>query len=254
MAALETERAHAAPEAAQDLAPPQQEAPAAQELSTEGAIPEVAEGGAAVGATASEQAFGHKPTAPSGELGAGMFSPEDYQSACQAAGTPEKWDPNYAHGHTEANGWTQPYEGRYDNAFHLKPGHSASQAVLDFVAGPTIADFRVRGVAVEMNELRDTIGDQRFDQMFGSRNSGHDAKISPAQRLKITSAMYTIPWADQMLALANENEALDKKASEPEEPAAAAGQDQVETQAATSQPAPEMVADELGVERQQEFA
>jgi hypothetical protein len=185
-----------------------------------------------------------------------MFEPQEYQAACQAAGTPDKWDPKYIHGHTDANGWTQPYEGRYDNVFELKRGHSAAQAVLDFVAGPTIADYRVIGVAVEMNELRDTIGDQRFDEMFGSRDSTQDARISHAQRLKITSAMYTIPFADQMKALVAENEALDKKsAEEPEAPAVAAGVEQTPTQGGSSaQPAPEMIAAELGVQPNQELA
>jgi hypothetical protein len=257
MVALESERAPISAEPAVEAAAPQTEAPVAQELSSEGAVPEVGPGTEPpVGATASEQAFGHKPTAPSGEMDAGMFEPEQYQAACQAAGTPDKWDPRYAHGHTEASGWSQPYEGRYDNAFHLKAGHSASQAVLDFVSGPTIADYRVIGVAMEMNELRDQIGEQRFDEMFGSKDSLKDAKISSAQRLKITSGMYTIPFADQMLALAAENEALDKaKTAEAEEPQVAAGQEQLETQGgATSTPAPEMIADELGIQPQQELA
>jgi hypothetical protein len=255
MVALESERAHTPADTSQEVAPPQQEAPASQELSTEGAVPAVGEGAAAaVGATASEQAFGDKPTAPSGQVDGGMFEPAEYQAACQAAGTPDKWDPKYVHGHTAANGWTQPYEGRYDNAFELKRGHSASQAVIDFVAGPTIADYRVLGVAVEMNELRDTLGDQRFDEMFGSKDSTVDARISHAQRLKITSAMYTIPFADQMMALAAENDALDKKAqAEPEAPAVAAGVEQTPTQGGvTAQPAPEMIAAELGVQPNQE--
>jgi hypothetical protein len=257
MVALESERALTSAEPSVEAAAPQTEAPVAQELSSEGAVPEVGTGSEApVGASASEQAFGHQPTAPTGQMDGGMFEPEHYQSACQAAGTPDKWDPKYVHGHTEATGWVQPYEGRYDNDFHLKPGHSASQAVLDFVAGPTIADYRVIGVALEMNALRDQIGEQRFDEMFGSSDRLKDAKISAGQRLKITSAMYTIPFADQMLALAAENEALDKaKTAEAEEPQVAAGQEQLPTQGgATSTPAPEMIADELGVQAQQELA
>jgi hypothetical protein len=81
-----------------------------------------------------------------------------------------------------------------------------------------------------------------------------DARISHAQRLKITSAMYTIPFADQMMALAAENDALDKKAqAEPEAPAVAAGVEQTPTQGGvTAQPAPEMIAAELGVQPNQE--
>src|SRR5215831_8981219 len=108
LAELDPTHAEASPEVA-----PQPEAtePAAAEtdaqFSTEGPVPDVAENGAAVepGATASEQAFGDKPTAASGEIGGGMYEPEEYQAACTAAGTPEKWDPKYAHGHTSASQW-----------------------------------------------------------------------------------------------------------------------------------------------------
>jgi hypothetical protein len=139
-------------------------------------------------------------------------------------------------------------------AFELKRGHSASQAVKDFVAGPTIADYRVIGVAVEMNELRDQIGDQKFDEMFGSKNSDTDGAISSAQRLKITASMYTVPFAAQMLALAAENDSL-SKTEEPEAPAVEARIEEKPQQGGvTATPAPEMIAEELGVERQQEFA
>jgi hypothetical protein len=258
LADLDPTLANASPEVAiqPEVAEPQVAEAANAQISTEGAVPEVAENGVAVepGATASEQAFGDKPTAASGQIDGGMFEPEDYQAACQAAGTPDKWDPKYAHGHTSASQWTQPYEGRYDMAFHLQERQSASQAVKDFVAGPTIADYRVIGVAIEMNELRDELGDQRFDQMFGSSDTNTDAKISGAQRLKITAGMYTIPFAAQMLALAAENEALDKT-EEPEAPAVEARvEEKPQEGGVTAGPAPEMIAEELGVQRDQELA
>lgn len=246
-------------DASQEVAPqPEAAEPALAEaqFSSEGAVPEVADNGVAIepGATASEQAFGDKPTAASGQIDGGMYEPEEYQAACTAAGTPDKWDPKYVHGHTSANQWTQPYEGRYDMAFELKHRQSASQAVKDFVAGPTIADYRVIGVAVEMNELRDTLGDQRFDQMFGSSDTNTDAKISSAQRLKITAGMYTIPFAAQMLALAADSEAADQT-EEPELPAIAARvEDKPQEGGVTAGAAPEMIAEELGVSREQEFA
>jgi hypothetical protein len=105
-----------------------------------------------------------------------------------------------------------------------------------------------------MNELRDELGDQRFDQMFGSSDTLTDAKISGGQRLKITSAMYTVPFAAQMLALAAENEGLDKT-EEPEAPAVAALVEEKPLQGGvTAGAAPEQIAEERGVERQQEFA
>ena len=138
--------------------------------------------------------------------------------------------------------------------FTLKPGHSAAQAVKDFLTGPTIADYRVIGVAIEMDELRDELGDQKFDQLFGSRIGSEDAQVSSAQRLKITSAMYTIPFRSQMLQIAAEHDAVDRT-EEPEAPQIAAQMEEKPLPAGvTAQPAPEMIAEELGVEREQEFA
>jgi len=239
-----------------EVAEPQVAEAADAQFTSEGAVPDVAENGVAVepGKTASEQAFGNKPTAEAGQIDGGMYEPHEYQAACTAAGTPDKWDDKYAHGHTSANQWTQPYEGRYDMAFELKHRQSASQAVKDFVKGPTIADYRVIGVAIEMNELRDELGDERFDQMFGSSETNTDAKISGAQRLKITAAMYTIPFAAQMLALAAESDGVDQSA-EPEAPAVAARvEDKPLEGGVTAGAAPEMIAEELGVSRDQELA
>ena len=243
------------PEAAEPEAVEAAEA-AQAEISTEGAVPEVTENGALVepGATASEQAFGDKPTAASGDIDGGMYEVDDYQAACQAAGTPDKWDDKYVHGHTSASQWTQPYEGRYDMTFTLKHGQSASQAVRDFVAGPTIADYRVIGVAIEMDELRDELGDNRFDRAFGSKNSLEDSQVSAAERLKITAGMYTIPFADQMKAMVAEQDALDNKSDEPEAPAVEARvEEKPQEGGITAGAAPEMIAEELGVERDQEL-
>ena len=231
------------------------EAPAA-EMSTEGAVPDVDATGAAVepGKTASEQAFGDKPTAQSGQIDGGMFQPEEYQAACQAAGTPDKWDDKYFHGNTSATQWTQPWEGRYDNTFTLKTGQSASQALKDFIAGPTIADWRTLAVAVEMNEVRDTIGDAKFDKLFGSNNSGIDGQIPHSQRLQISQAMYTVPFASNMEMLAEQDDDAIEHAEEAEAPAVAA---QVEDKplegGITAQPSPELIADELGMQREQEL-
>lgn len=247
------EAAPAPPEVAE---PEVAEAPAA-DVSTQGVVPDVADNGAMLetGETASEQAFGDKPTAQSGETDGGMYSPDEYQAACTAAGTPEKWDDRYWSGHTEAKQWTQPYDIGYDMTFTLQRGQSASQALKDFLAGPTIADWRTIAVAVELDEVRDGMGDAKFDQLFGSVNSSDDARIPPSQRLQISISMYTTPFAWQMEDLAEQKDEALAHEEEPEAPAVAA---QVEDKplegGVTAQPAPELVADELGVEREQEFA
>jgi hypothetical protein len=250
----ESDLAQSSAESLQDVAPPEPELAEAQ-LSTQGEVPQVAADGGSteVGKSASEQAFGDKPTAPTGQVDGGMFEPEEYQAACIAAGTPDKWDDKYSGGHTAATGWIQPYEGRYVHTFELQRGRSASQAVKDFLAGPTITDYRTIAVAIEMDELRDHLGDQQFDHMFGTEDGVRDGQISHAQRLKISSAMYTIPFADQMMALADGELAVEQT-EEPEAPAVAALVEEKPQEAGISAPAPEMIADELGVARSQELA
>jgi hypothetical protein len=255
MPALETELEKALADAPQQEAAPPQAEPAveAQQQSTEGPVPEVSGGAAAVAGTASEQAFGTTAGAPSSKLGAGMFRHHEYKAACIAAGTPEKWDDRYWHGHTEAKQWSQPYEGRFDNVFALKRHQSASQAVKDFIKGPTISSFRIIHVALELDEVRHELGDRRFDELFGSKDHDQDDRIPPAQRLQITGGMYTIPFREQMMQLAA-NEDVKPEQEEVEAPAVAAGIEEQPQHAVTGpQPAPEMIADELGVQREQEL-
>jgi hypothetical protein len=227
---------------------------AAQEVAQDGAIPAVSGDGGALepGLSASDQAFGDKPTAQTGQVDGGMFHPDEYHAACLAAGATSKWDDRYYSGHTSAAQWVQPYDGAEPMAFDLKPGQSASQAVKDFLAGPTIGNFEVIGVAMEMDELRDTLGDQAFDRLFGSADSVQDAAISQGQRLKITAGMFTVPFWDQMMEIAA-GESLEQSGNDAPAPAVAAGVEQTSQQSVTSHPAPEAIAAELGVTRDEEL-
>ncbi len=245
------------PDATQDIPPPAQEAATDAQFATEGDVPAVDNGAIAEpGATASEQAFEQQPQADSGQLDGGVYHPDEYKAACEASGKPDKWDEKYRQGHTSASQWVQPYDGRYANFFELKRGQSASQAVRDWLKGPTIADYRAIGVAMELDEVRDELGDQKFDQLFGSSNSDQDGQIPIDQRLKITAAMYTIPFADQMKQLAAEKDAPVDRPEEPEAPAVAAGVEEKPTQAAAKvEPEPAQLAEELGMQqRDREFA
>ena len=247
------EAAHVQPEVVEPAAA---EAPAT-EISTQGAVPEVAPNGAVVepGETASEQAFGDKPTKQSGQTDGGMFDPRDYRVAVETAGTPDKWDDRYYRGHTAAAQFEQPYDLGYDMTFALKPGESASQALADFLAGPTLADWKTIAVVTEMEEVRFSMGNDKFDKLFGSRNGSVDAQIPKSQRLQISVSMYTIPFAAQMEALAAQADQVPEQAEEAPAPQVAA---QVEDKplegGVTAQPAPQLIADELGMQREQEFA
>lgn len=249
--------------ASQDVVAPEVAEPevaeAATDVSAAGPVPDVADTGMAVepGATASEQAFDDRPTELSGQTGqldGGMFTPEQYKSACDAAGTPGKWDTTYAAGYTEAGQWWGPSDTKEDNTFTLKSGESAAQALKSFIAGPSIADYKTILVALELDEIREGMGDEIFDTLFGSSDGETDGRIPPAQRLQISSGMYSIPFGAQMETLADEYKESLRHPDEPAEPQVAA---QVEEKpvdgGVTAQPSPEMIADELGIQREQEL-
>jgi hypothetical protein len=224
------------------------------EFSSEGDLPAVAQtGAAATGATASTLAFDGTQQQASGDishLDRGIHNWEMYKASCEAAGKPEKWKDYYRSGHTEAKGWKQPYEHRSVFDWELEKNTSASQAVQEWIKGPTIADYRAAGVADELDELRDEFGDQKFDRLFGSANEEQDAKIPKAQRLRISAAAYSIPLIDQMKQIAREADAREQPGEEPEAPKVEARVEEKPKAAAVSDQEPAIVAQELGLDGQ----
>lgn len=211
--ALEVEAPKPAPQV--EVPPPAPEPQAAATeapMAAEGAKPEVADPAveAAKPQSASEQAF---------EPNAGVHYWDEYKNELDARGQSSKWDPKYAAGHTDAQQFVQPYEGRYAFEWSLKKGQSASEGLQNFLKGFTVGEYRSIGVAVEVDEVRDYLGDKRFDQLFGSKDAGEDAQIDPAQRLKITASAYTTPIDEQMKEIAAKDEAKRNEAKP-------AGQDQ----------------------------
>lgn len=247
---LETEQAstEAAPE---PIAPAPGEVE--QTFTSEGDLPAIAQSsGAAAGATASELAFGAKPAEPvieSGQLDRGIHTWDHYRAECEAAGKPDKWKDHYRNGHTEAKGWKQPYEHKAVNDFELKKGYSASTALQAFLAGPTITDYRAALLAEEIDEVRDEMGDRKFDMLFGSANKDEDGAIPKGQRLRISSALYTTPLPDQMKAIAAAHDANLGNPSDP--PPAAELEARVEEKPQSMEQAqePEIVRQELGLEQ-----
>jgi hypothetical protein len=137
-------------------------------VSSEGDLPAVAQtGAAATGATASTLAFDGTEKQASGDLShldRGIHNWEMYKASCEAAGKPEKWKDYYRSGHTEAKGWTQPYEHRQVFDWELQENTSASQAA-GSIKGPRRT--APRALPTRADELRDEFGDQ-FDRLFGS--------------------------------------------------------------------------------------
>lgn len=252
MPARELETETAAPEAA-----PEPVAPAPAEVETqftaEGEVPAVAEGSGAVEApaTASELAFGEQaqPQKDTSHLDRGVHTWEHYKAACEAAGLPDKWQDHYVNGHTEAQGWEQPTEHKAVNDFTVKRGHSASAALQAFLAGPTITDYRAALLAEEINEVRDELGDIKFDLLFGSADTTVDVAIPAGQRLRISSGLYTTPLPDQMKQIAANHDMNQNKPAE--EPPAAELEARTEEKPKSMEEAeePMIVREELGLEQ-----
>jgi hypothetical protein len=222
------------------------------EFTTEGDLPAIASGSGATAVTASEMAFDGKqqPAADTSHLDKGMHNWEHYRAECEAAGKAEKWKDSYRNGHTEAKGWTQPYEHRKTNDFVLKKGYSASEALAAFMHGPTICDYRVALLADEIDEMRDEMGDHKFDRLFGSKTEGDDAKIPAAQRLRISSDLYTTPLTDQMKAIAAQADAHEVQDDDPAPaPIAEARMEEKPAEVVAKDQDPVVVAQELGVEQ-----
>ncbi len=192
-------------------APPEAADPAAAMIQTEGDVPAVDRGGPTPAtATASQLAFGEGKADSSG-IDHGVFQPEEYKHACEAAGQEDKWKENYRNGYTKSDAWSS--SPKVGMKFDLKKGHSASEAIKSWFRGPTIADFRTISVAEQLDELRDELGDHKFDEVFGSANGAHDKLIPGGQRLQIALPMYTTPFIDQMKAVARQH---DEKLNKPE--------------------------------------
>jgi hypothetical protein len=223
-----------------------------QQFTTEGDLPAIAEGSGAVaaGATASELAFGEPQKEPdTSKLDRGIHTWEHYRAECEAAGKADKWKDYYRNGHTEAKGWKQPYEHKAVNDFVLQSGHSASAALKAFLAGPTITDYRAALLAEEIDEVREEMGDIKFDLLFGSANKTHDAAIPGGQRLRISSSLYTTPLPDQMKAIAAEYDSNLNKPAEapPVEELEARTEEKPEAMEEAEEP--ELVREELNLEQ-----
>ena len=190
------------------VAPPET-AIAAAPITSEGEVPTVEKGGATPAtATASQLAF-EGGQADSASIDHGVHQPEEYRQACEAAGKPDKWKESYRGGHTKASSWTASKKGGMK--FELKKGVSAAAGIKEWFKGPTIADFASISVAEQLDELRDELGDHRFDELFGSAVGSQDKAIPAAQRLHISSGMYTTPFIDQMKAIARkQDDAINK--------------------------------------------
>jgi hypothetical protein len=78
----------------------------------------------------------------------------------------------------------------------LKPGASASAAIRSWLKGLTIAECFTTLVAIEYDTLRAAIGDEKFDQLFGSPTQA----VLPDKLLRIATPPTKLPLDDYMKA------------------------------------------------------
>ncbi|HYP41731.1 MAG TPA: hypothetical protein VEX13_15345 [Chloroflexia bacterium] len=108
--------------------------------------------------------------------------------------------------------WKDEYEGGYapPDAFtktapmtwQLNAGVSASAAIQAWLNGLTIAECGSVLVAVQLDALRQTIGNRRFDELFGSKNT----EVKPKIRLLVISSNHLDALPEQFLKVPEEPE------------------------------------------------
>jgi len=226
----ETERRRSEPTA--ETAAPTTTSTDSTTFTSRGPVPSVGTtGGATAGATASDHAFG-APAAGGPEIAAtdeamganmvkdmsranvepgsggqndlnhGIHYWYNYQRHCERAGKPELWKDEYRYGHTQASQFIQPHENNAFMDFELKKGHSASQAIKDWLAGATVAECLSSVIAMEIDTLRAAIGDKKFDKLFGSADAKEDAAVTPDNRMHVRAGIQGTPVANHMKATA----------------------------------------------------
>ena len=78
----------------------------------------------------------------------------------------DRWRDEYRNGFANPAYWTRT-PGR-PMSWQVKPGCDAAAAIQDWLKGLTIAECASVLVAIQLNTLRATVGDRRFNQMFST--------------------------------------------------------------------------------------
>jgi hypothetical protein len=113
---------------------------------------------------------------------------------------PDKWKDDWSAGYADPT----YFERIGYMEWRLKPGKSASAGLQSWLHGLTIAECASAIVAMQHDSLRAAIGDQKFDERFGST----DKKVAEKQRLHISQ--YTDgTGVDEFMEYTAESEAGD---------------------------------------------
>jgi hypothetical protein len=108
-----------------------------------------------------------------GSLDSGVHYAHNYRELCRRKGKPDKWKDDYDKGLAPASHWTRVGF----MAWQLKPGKSASEGVRVWLAGLTIAECAATVFTAKTDAVRATIGDERFDALWGSPDKEPDKEL-----------------------------------------------------------------------------
>lgn len=107
----------------------------------------------------------------------------------------------------------QPSDGNRFMTFELLPQKSASAAIKAWLQGPTIAECATAVLAMETDTVRAAIGDEKFDNHFGSTDAEKDRGIRDLDRqLTIATGSHAAlatavksDWLDSAVLLATKD-------------------------------------------------
>lgn len=108
----------------------------------------------------------HRPSDP--QQG-GIWYPDEFQAGLAQSG--KRMPEDYLTGHANEEYFLKTWdEDEGDTTFTVKPGKRASEALLSFFRGPTIATCGMTSIACAYKALLDLYGAEKFDRMFTDEN------------------------------------------------------------------------------------
>jgi hypothetical protein len=124
----------------------------------------------------------------------------------------DRWKEEYRYGHQGSGKFVQPYEANAFMTFQLKEGQSASEGIQDWLKGLTIAECLTSVLAIELETVRATVGNKKFDFMFGSSDPAVDKAVTDrGSRLMVSprgSSARAFQQATELANMADRGEAI----------------------------------------------
>jgi hypothetical protein len=120
------------------------------------------------------------------DLEHGIHYSYNFKYECESSGQAKKWKDEYRWGYNASGHFKNPQETGGFMDFQLKKGHSASAGIKAWLGGLTVAECLTSVFAMEYEALRAAVGDEKFDQTFGSTDPQQDKAIEQSgNRLRI---------------------------------------------------------------------